>query len=155
MSRAPQPKSPDHSKKPLGGLLSYLLLGVVFGIVATKSEVVSWYRIQEMFRFESFHMYGIIGSAVAVGAVSIALIRRFQARHTGGEAIDIPPKVLGKGTRYWAGGTVFGVGWGLVGVCPGPIFTLLGNGVSVIVVVLLAALAGTWTYAALRPRLPH
>ena len=142
-------------KQAPGGLLSYLLVGTAFGVVATKSEVISWYRIQEMFRFESFHMYGIIGSAVAVGALAVAIIRRLEARDLAGEPIEVTSKTLGRGTRYWAGGTAFGLGWGLVGVCPGPIFALLGNGISVVVVVLISAVAGTWTYGALRPKLPH
>ena len=132
-----------------------MLAGVFFGFVATKSQIISWYRIQEMFRFDSFHMYGIIGAAVVVGAVSVFLIKKARARNLDHEPIDIPPKVLGGGTRYWVGGTLFGLGWGLVGACPGPIFALLGNGVTVILVVLASALAGTWTYAALQPRLPH
>lgn len=136
-------------------LLAYLLLGLFFGIILTKSEVISWFRIQEMFRFQSFHMYGIIGSAVAVAALSVYLIKRLGVKDADGCPIAIPPKVLGKGTRYWLGGTLFGFGWALLGACPGPIFALLGNGVTVIIVALLSALAGTWAYGYLRPRLPH
>lgn len=140
----------------LSGLLGYLLLGICYGIVFTKAEVISWFRIQEMFRFQSFHMYGIIGSAVVVAAVSVYLIRRYSASTVRGEAIDIHPKKWGRiGSRYWIGGTIFGIGWALLGACPGPIFTLIGTGVTVIVVALLSALAGTWAYAYLRPRLPH
>ncbi len=133
----------------------YFAAGIYFGVVATKSQIISWYRIQEMFRFDAFHMYGIIGSAVVVAALSVFVIKRAQARSLTGEPIEIAPKEMGRGVRYWAGGTVFGLGWGLVGACPGPIFALLGNGVTVIVVVFAAALLGTWTYAVLRPRLPH
>lgn len=136
-------------------LLMYLALGTLFGIVLTKSEVVSWFRIQEMFRFQAFHMYGIIGSAIVTAALGLQLIKRFKLRALDGQPIVVPPKVLGKGTRYWAGGILFGLGWGLVGACPGPLFALLGNGIGVIVVPLLSAVAGTWVYGALRPRLPH
>ncbi len=137
------------------GLLAYLLIGVFFGIVLTKSEVISWFRIQEMFRFQAFHMYGIIGSAVVVAALSIQLIKRLHVKTFGGEAIAIPPKEMGKGVRYWLGGSIFGLGWALLGACPGPIFALLGNGITVIVVALLSAVAGTWVYGFLRPKLPH
>ena len=134
---------------------TYFLLGLLFGIVLTKSEVISWFRIQEMFRFQAFHMYGIIGSAVLVAGVSLQLIRRLGARSLDGQAISIPPKVLGAGTRYWLGGACFGLGWAFVGACPGPLFALLGSGISVVLVILASAIAGTWTYGALRPRLPH
>jgi uncharacterized protein len=136
-------------------LAAYLLMGVVLGVVALKSELVSWFRIQEMFRFQAFHMYGILGSAVIVAAGSIALLRRSGATTLGGEAIRIQPKTMGKGTRYWAGGLLFGAGWVLTGACPGPFFTLIGAGAGVFVVVLLSAVAGMWAYGHLRPRLPH
>ena len=137
-------------------LLPYLILGTFLGIVFTKSEVISWFRIQEMFRFQSFHMYGIIGSAVAVGAISVALIRRGGARSRAGDVIRISPKELrGRNTRYWVGGTLFGLGWGLLGACPGPIYALIGNGITVMFVALLSALGGVWAYASLRGRLPH
>lgn len=138
-------------------LLVYLLLGVYFGVVLTKSEVISWFRIQEMFRFDAFHMYGIIGAAVAVAALSLWLIRRFDVRTLSGEAIPAPsPKKLGRvNTRYWLGGTIFGMGWALTGACPGPLFALVGNGVLVMLVAILGALAGTWVYGHLRPHLPH
>jgi len=137
------------------GLLVYLLLGVYFGIVITKAQVVSWFRIQEMFRFQSFHMYGIIGLAVAVAAVSVALLRKAGVRSLEGEPIRIPPKQLGKGVRYLAGGTVFGVGWAFTGACPGPLLALVGSGMTVMLAAIGAALLGTWTYGYLRPRLPH
>ena len=134
---------------------AYFALGILFGVVLTKSEVISWFRIQEMFRFQAFHMYGIIGSAVLVAGISLQLIKRLGAHALDGQPIVIPPKALGRGTRYWAGGTVFGLGWALVGACPGPLFALLGAGVGVMFVPLLSAVAGTWCYGALRPRLPH
>jgi uncharacterized membrane protein YedE/YeeE len=139
----------------LRGLLVYVLLGAFFGVVLVKSEVVSWFRIQEMFRFQSFHMYGVIGSAVAVAALSVWLIKRFRVKTLGGEEIRVPPKQWGTGTRYWAGGTLFGLGWALTGACPGPLFALLGAGVGVILSAILSAIAGAWVYGALRPRLPH
>ena len=140
-------------------MLGYLLIGTGLGIVFVKSEVVSWFRIQEMFRFDSFHMYGIIGSAVAVAAFGAWLIRRFGLQTLAGEPIAIPDKQWGEsripGVRYALGGIVFGLGWALLGACPGPIFALLGGGVPVIAVALVAAMAGTYAYGVLRPRLPH
>jgi uncharacterized membrane protein YedE/YeeE len=133
----------------------YFVLGCLFGIVLTKSEVVSWFRIQEMFRFQSFHMYGVMGSAVAVAAASIGLLRRFGVHALTGESISIPAKELGKGYRYWIGGTLFGMGWALTGACPGPLFALVGSGASVFAVAVVSALAGTWVYGYLRPSLPH
>jgi uncharacterized protein len=135
--------------------LVYLLLGVLFGITLTKSEVLSWFRIQEMFRFQSPRMYEIIASAIAVAAASIAFIKRLGLKTISGEPIAIPPKSLGLGVRYAAGGTIFGLGWALVGACPGPLFALVGNGVTVMIVAIGSALAGTWLYGFLRPRLPH
>jgi uncharacterized membrane protein YedE/YeeE len=141
---------------PYRGLLVYLLLGVYFGVVLTQSEVISWFRIQEMFRFDRFHLYGIIGAAIAVAALSLWLIRRFDVRTLSGEKIEVAPKKLGRlNTRYWLGGTIFGMGWALTGACPGPLFALVGNGVLVMLVAILSALAGTWTYGHLRPHLPH
>ena len=137
------------------GLLVYLLLGTYFGIVITKAQVVSWFRIQEMFRFQSFHMYGIIGTAVLVAGVSVALLRRAGVRNLEGAPIRIPKKELGGGVRYLADGTVFGVGWALPGASPGPLLALVGNGVTVMMVAVLSTLLGTWTYGFLRPRLPH
>jgi uncharacterized membrane protein YedE/YeeE len=137
------------------GWLSYLLLGVAFGITLAKSEVLSWFRIQEMFRFQSPRMYEIIASAVAVAALSLFLIRKLGVKSLTGEPIKIPPKSLGMGVRYAVGGTIFGLGWALVGACPGPMFALVGDGVSVMIVAILSAMAGTWLYGILRPRLPH
>ena len=133
----------------------YLALGIGFGIVLTKSEAVSWYRIQEMFRFQSFHMYGIMGSALAVASLGLWVIRRRGLRSLSGEPIVVPPKVMGSGTRYAVGGTLFGLGWALTGACPGPLMALVGSGVSVMLVTIASAVVGTWTYGALRGRLPH
>lgn len=131
-------------------LIGYLLLGLVFGVTLTKAEVVSWFRIQEMFRFHAFHMYGIIGSAIAVGALTRLLLRRPAAVvMCGGEEAE------GKGYRFWFGGTIFGVGWALTGACPGPLFVLVGGGVSVMLVAVAGALAGTLAYGYWRDRLPH
>ena len=149
---APELRTPT---APRQRVLAYLLLGIVFGVVLTKSEVVSWFRIQEMFRFQSFHMYGVIGSAWAVAATSVALIRWLKIRALTGEEIAVAPKAFGTGRRYWIGGTVFGLGWALTGACPGPLFALLGSGVGVIVVAIASAMLGTWTYGALRGTLPH
>ena len=138
------------------GLFRYFLIGIFLGIVFTKSEVISWFRIQEMFRFQSFHMYGIIGSAVAVAAVVVALMKRADMRASSGDSIHIEGKPTeGLNYRYWVGGGVFGLGWGLLGACPGPIYALIGNGVGVAVLALVAALAGAWMYGLLAPRLPH
>lgn len=136
-------------------LVVYLLIGVYFGVVLMKSEVVSWFRIQEMFRFDSFHMYGIIGSALVVATVSLQLLKRFGVHAASGEPIRVTPKTMGSGTRYIVGGTMFGFGWALTGACPGPLFALLGSGVGAISVVIASALLGTWVYALMRPRLPH
>lgn len=150
-----QPDIRPPSAASARALLGYCALGTIFGIVLTKSEVISWFRIQEMFRFQAFHMYGIIGSAVAVAFAGLQLIRRLGARTLGGALIVLPPKTLGTGARYWLGGTMFGLGWALVGACPGPLFALLGNGIAVILVPIASALAGTWMYGALKSRLPH
>jgi uncharacterized protein len=144
--------------RPLA-LVSYLMVGAYLGVIFVQSEVVSWFRIQEMFRFQSFHMYGIIGTAVAVAAVSVWLIKRLGLKTIHGEPIQLSPKEWGSsripGARYWLGGTFFGMGWALLGACPGPMFALLGAGVTVLVVALVSAMLGTWTYAALRDVLPH
>lgn len=140
---------------PKSRLWPYLLVGIFFGIVATKSEIISWFRIQEMFRFQAFHMYGIIGSAVVVAFIAVWLIKRGRIRSADGSEINIPPKEMGKGTRYWAGGIIFGFGWALTGACPGPMFALVGNGFLVILVAIASAIAGAWVYGAMRPKLPH
>jgi uncharacterized protein len=133
----------------------YFVLGTGFGITLTKSEVLSWFRIQEMFRFQSPRMYEVIVSAIVVAAVSIAFIKKLGLKTVSGEAIAIPPKNVGLGVRYAVGGTIFGLGWVLTGACPGPLFALVGNGVTVMIVAIASALAGTWFYGLLRPRLPH
>lgn len=134
--------------------IPFFVVGIFFGIVLTKSEVISWYRIYEMFHFDAFHMYGVIGSAVVLGAIGTALIKRGQLKATTGYPITFTPKNLSV-ARYLIGGTIFGLGWAMVGACPGPIYTLIGYGYSVIVVVLLSAVAGTWVYGLLRHKLPH
>lgn len=136
-------------------LLPYFVLGGAFGFVLVEAEVVSWFRIQEMFRFDAFHMYGIIGTAVITAALSLLAIKRLHVRGTDGRPLGLEPKALGSGVRYLAGGTLFGIGWALTGACPGPLVALVGSGVSVMLVAVLSALAGTWTYGLLRPRLPH
>jgi|SRR5258708_5025461 uncharacterized membrane protein YedE/YeeE len=136
-------------------LLPYFVLGGAFGFVLVEAEVVSWFRIQEMFRFESFHMYGIIGTAVVTAALSLVAIGRLGVRDAAGQPLALQPKEVGSGVRYLAGGTIFGLGWALTGACPGPLIALVGSGVSVMLVAVLSALAGTWTYGLLRPRLPH
>ncbi|MCF2443454.1 YeeE/YedE family protein [Dyadobacter sp. CY345] len=133
--------------------LKYLLVGLVFGILFVKAEVISWFRIQEMFRLQSFHMYGIIGSAVVVGMVSVWLIKRFQIKTIHGERITFTDKKFNKGQIY--GGLLFGLGWGLTGACPGPLFAQIGIGATVVLVTLLSAIAGTWVYGRFRENLPH
>jgi uncharacterized membrane protein YedE/YeeE len=136
-------------------LAPYFLIGVGFGALLLESEVISWFRIQEMFRFESFHMYGIIASAILVAGISLEIIKRRQLRDAAGVPLALTPKTLGRGVRYIAGGTIFGVGWALTGACPGPLVALVGAGVPVMIVALFSALAGTWVYGYFRPRLPH
>lgn len=134
--------------------IKYLLIGILFGIIMTKSEAISWYRIQEMFRFQSFHMYGIIGSALLVGVISTQLIKRKNVKTYNGNAISFKDKDLSI-PRYLFGGTLFGLGWALSGACPGPMYTLLGNGFTVFVVVIISAILGTYCYGLLRKWLPH
>jgi uncharacterized protein len=133
--------------------LKYLLPGIFFGMVLIKAEVVSWFRIQEMFRLQSFHMYGVIGSAVVVGIISVWLLKKFNIKTIHGEKIELHSKSFHKGQVY--GGLLFGFGWALTGACPGPLFALIGSGSLVILVTLASAVAGTWVYGYLRNRLPH
>ncbi len=133
--------------------LKYILVGITFGIVFVKAEIISWFRIQEMFRFQSFHMYGVIGSAVVIGVISVWLIKKFKVRTIYGEEVIFHPKTFNKGQVI--GGLLFGVGWAITGACPGPLFALIGSGASVIIVTLLSAIAGTWVYGYFRDRLPH
>lgn len=135
--------------------LKYLAIGIGFGFVLIKSEVVSWFRIQEMFRFDSIHMYGIIGLAVVVGTISVQLIKWYNVKDASGKPISIPPKDSSQVTRYLVGGTVFGLGWALLGACPGPIFALFGSGLTIMVVPIVSAILGTYVYGMLRPKLPH
>ncbi|MBL7806051.1 MAG: YeeE/YedE family protein [Saprospiraceae bacterium] len=137
----------------LRSYLPYLLAGILFGILLTKAEVISWWRIQEMYRLQSFHMYGVIGSAVVTGAISVWLMKRFNVRTRNGEPIVIQPKSFDKGIVI--GGLLFGIGWGITGACPGPLYAQIGAGMTVVVVTLLSAIAGTWTYGKLREKLPH
>lgn len=133
--------------------LKYLLVGTIFGIIFVKAEVVSWFRIQEMFRLQSFHMYGIIGSAIVVGMISIWLIKKFNVKTIYGEHIEFHPKKFNKGQIY--GGLLFGLGWAVTGACPGPLFAQIGTGVGVIAITLLSAIGGTWVYGYFREKLPH
>jgi uncharacterized membrane protein YedE/YeeE len=133
--------------------LRYLFIGIAFGFILTKSEAVSWFRIQEMFRFQGFQMYGIFLTAVPVGMISVWLIKRFGIRTLSGDPITIPQKKYDHG--YIIGGILFGIGWAFTGACPGPLYAQLGSGMTVTVVTLAGALAGTWTYSLLRPKLPH
>ncbi len=126
---------------------------MIFGIILVKSQVISWFRIQEMFRLQAFHMYGIIGSAIVVGIISIQLIKRFQLTTVHGEQIVIPDKTFHWGNVY--GGLIFGLGWAITGACPGPLFAEIGSGFFVIIVTLLSAITGTWTYGLLREKLRH
>ncbi|WES97905.1 YeeE/YedE thiosulfate transporter family protein [Chryseobacterium arthrosphaerae] len=133
--------------------LKYLAAGIVFGIIFVKAEVISWFRIQEMFRLQSFHMYGIIGSAVLVGMISVWLIRKFNIKTIHGEPITIASKKFSKGQIY--GGLIFGFGWAITGACPGPLFAQIGTGALAVSVTLLSAIAGTWVYGYFRDKLPH
>ncbi len=133
--------------------IKYGIVGLLFGIVFVKSEVVSWFRIQEMFRLQSFHMYGVIGSAIAVGMLSVWIIKKRNLKTVWGETIVFHPKKFNKG-QVW-GGLIFGLGWALTGACPGPLFAQIGTGATVVLVTLLSAVAGTWVYGKVRERLPH
>ena len=134
--------------------IKFLLLGVVFGVVMAKSEAISWFRIQEMFRFQSFHMYGIIGTAVILGVVGVALIKKFQIRDFHGNPIQFYPKDKSV-VRYLAGGTIFGLGWALSGACPGPMVVNIGYGFLSMAIVFLFAIIGTYLYGVFKGRLPH
>lgn len=134
--------------------LSYLLIGILFGITMFKSEAASWFRIYEMFKFDAFHMYGIIGTAVGLGVIIVAAIKRFKIKSFYGDPIVFEPKDKSI-ARYAIGGLLFGLGWGLAGACPGPMFTLVGAGYVSILVVIVAAILGTFVYGLLRDKLPH
>ena len=140
-------------KHPWWYNVKYLAAGILFGIILVKAEVVSWFRIQEMFRLQSFHMFGVIGSAVLVGMLGVWVIKKFKLKTIYGEAVEIPKKKFSKGQIY--GGLIFGLGWALTGACPGPLFAQIGTGATVIVVTLFSAISGTWIYGLLRDKLPH
>jgi uncharacterized membrane protein YedE/YeeE len=145
--------SGDPVRRPAWQLLFYLVAGILFGIILVKSEVISWFRIQEMFRLQSFHMFGVIGSAVVVGMISVWLLKRIRVKSLGGVPITVTKKRFHKGNII--GGLIFGFGWAITGACPGPLFAQIGTGATVVVVTLLSAIAGTWVYGYLREKLPH
>lgn len=134
--------------------LRYILSGLIFGIILTKGQVISWFRIYEMFKFQAFHMYGIIGSAVVLGAIGIWFMKKQNAKDIEGEEIKISPKDKSI-TRYLVGGTIFGLGWAMTGACPGPLFVLVGNGIWMMGLVILSATLGTFVYGLIRNKLPH
>lgn len=134
-------------------LIKYSLVGILFGIVFVKAEIISWFRIQEMFRLQSFHMYGVIGTAVMVGAISVALIKKLKIKTLQKEEINIVTKPFTKGNIY--GGLLFGLGWAMTGACPGPLFAQIGAGIGSISIVLASAIIGTWTYGYFKEKLPH
>lgn len=133
--------------------LKFLVFGIFFGIILIKGEVASWFRIHEMFRFQSFHMYGTIGSAILVGAISIWLIKKYNFKTISGEEIKIVPKTFSKGNIF--GGLIFGFGWAMTGACPGPLYALIGSGMFVVTVILVSAIAGTCIYGLIKKKLPH
>ena len=133
--------------------LKFIPIGIVFGIILVKSEVISWYRIQEMFRLQSFHMYGVIGSAVVIGVISVLLIKKLKINTIYGEEIEFHPRPFSKGNI--AGGLLFGFGWAMTGACPGPLYAQIGSGGTVTIITLLSAVAGTWVYGWIRDKLPH
>ncbi|TPE46237.1 YeeE/YedE family protein [Pontibacter mangrovi] len=134
--------------------LKYIIAGILFGIVMSKSEAISWYRIQEMFRFQSFHMYGIIGTAVVLGTLAVFIIKKYNLRDYQGNPIVFHPKEMSI-PRYLIGGTIFGLGWALTGACPGPMFVNIGHAYWAILVAVAGALGGTYLYGVLRDKLPH
>jgi uncharacterized membrane protein YedE/YeeE len=147
------PNSQIKEEKGVGAYLKYLVAGLFFGVILVKGEIISWLRIQEMFRFQSFHMYGVIGSAIVVGAISVWIIRKFNVKTLAGEEVVIVKKPFQWG-NVW-GGLLFGLGWGITGACPGPLFAQIGSGSTFVIVTLLSAIAGTWTYGKFYKKLPH
>nr|WP_294895698.1 DUF6691 family protein [uncultured Pedobacter sp.] len=143
----------QHEKINVLANIKYLILGVFFGIVFVKAEIISWFRIQEMFRLSAFHMYGVIGTAVIVGMISVFIIKKFNIKTLAGEKVLIQPKTFQKGQIY--GGLIFGLGWAITGACPGPLFAQIGSGFLAVIITLLSAVAGTWVYGKFRDRLPH
>ena len=140
-------------QEPWYSYLKYIAIGILFGIVFVKAEIISWFRIQEMFRLQSFHMYGVIGSAVVVGIISIWVIKKFNIKTIDGEEIKFHKKDFNKGQIF--GGLLFGLGWAITGACPGPLFAQIGSGTTVVVIPLISAIAGTWVYGLIREKLPH
>lgn len=145
--------SSDPSFKQIIPFVKFLFVGILFGVTLVKAEICNWFRIQEMFRFDSFHMYGIIGTAILTGAVSIQIIKRLKIKTITGKEINIEPKKFSKGQIY--GGLLFGIGWALTGACPGPIFAQIGSGFSISILTLAAAIYGTWVYGYFKDKLPH
>ena len=147
-------EAPNNQEKTEGfaGNLKYLALGTVFGIVFVKAEIVSWFRIQEMFQLTSFHMYGVIGTAVVTGMISVFLIKKFKVKSLAGEEIVLQDKKFTRGQVF--GGLIFGLGWAITGACPGPLFAQIGSGFLAVGVTLLSAIAGTWLYGYFREKLP-
>lgn len=143
----------EQAKPPVWHNIKYVFLGILFGIILIKSEVVSWFRIQEMFRLQNFHMFGVIGSAVIVGALSVFLIKKFNIRTIYGGTIVFSDKQFNKGQIY--GGIAFGFGWAMTGACPGPLFAQLGYGSAVTIFTIIMAVIGTWVYGRFSDRLPH
>ena len=143
----------SEKKENVIGLIKYSLVGIVFGIVFVKAEIISWFRIQEMFRLDSFHMYGVIGTAVFVGLISVQIIKRKKIKSFEGEQIVIQDKTFNKGQIY--GGLIFGFGWAITGACPGPLYVQFGSGFTVIAVTILSAILGTWVYGKFKDKLPH
>lgn len=145
-------EAPNEMQKPesWAANVKYLVVGIWFGIVFVKAEIISWFRIQEMFRFQSFHMYGVIGSAVVVGMISVFLIKKFNIKTIAGEEVRFHPKKFHRGQVY--GGLIFGLGWAITGACPGPLFAQIGSGYPTVVVTLVSAIAGTWTYGYLKDK---
>jgi uncharacterized membrane protein YedE/YeeE len=135
-------------------LLSFYIVGALFGIIMTKSEAISWFRIHEMFRFESFHMYGIIGVAVVLGSIIVAVMKKTKMKTLRDTFITYTPMKLNI-TRHLLAGTIFGLGWALMGACPGPMFVLLGNGFGIIILTILGATLGTFAYGVVKDKLPH
>lgn len=134
--------------------VKFILAGILFGIIMSKSEAISWYRIQEMFRFQSFHMFGIMGTALLTGIIAVWLMKKMKAHDVEGKPVSFTDKEK-TWRRYLIGGTIFGLGWALTGACPGPVFVLLGQGYLVMIVVIIGSLLGTFIYGLLKNRLPH
>lgn len=143
----------SHLQHPWYYNLKYTAAGLIFGIAFVKGEIISWFRIQEMFRLQSFHMYGVIGTGVVLGALSVWLIKRLKIKTIHGEEVEFHPKKFNKGQIF--GGLTFGLGWAMTGACPGPLFAQIGTGILTVGVVILSAIAGTWMYGLVRERLPH